>query len=97
MDRRIGSVAGITTLQVMAKEKSWEKISEGGRHFQNRMKELANSFKLPLVVNGIEALTTFISILDGLAYKLSLVRKCLKKDTYSVHFFIQPFIIKRMF
>ena len=77
---RIGSVAGITTLQVMAKEKSWEKISEGGRHFQNRMKELANSFKLPLVVNGIEALTTFyFDSKDGLAYKTFLSQEMLKK------------------
>ena len=95
---RIGSVAVITTLQVMAKEKSWEKISEGGRHFQNRMKELANSFKLPLVVNGIEALTTFyFDSKDGLAYKTFLSQEILKKGYLFGSLFIQPFIIKRMF
>ncbi|MBI4921396.1 MAG: aminotransferase class III-fold pyridoxal phosphate-dependent enzyme [Devosia nanyangense] len=56
---RIGSVAGIETLKVMEKERSWEKITATGRDITARWQKLGAKYGLPLTTAGLPALTGF--------------------------------------
>ena len=77
---RIGSVAGIATLDVMGKEDSWEKITKIGKYFQEKLLNLASEYELPLIVNGLEALTTFgFNCANALIYKSFLSQEMLKQ------------------
>jgi len=77
---RIGSVAGVTTIGVMEKEESWEKITKIGKYFQQKLASLASEYELPLFINGLEALTTFgFNCTNSLAYKSFLTQEMLKQ------------------
>lgn len=77
---RIGSVAGLASLKIMEKEKSWEKVTALGSYFQSSLFKLAKEYELPLQIRGIEALTTFnFDCEDGLAYKTYLSQEMLMK------------------
>ena len=56
---RIGSVAGVATLGVMAREKSWEKITATGIDITRRWQALGAKYGLPLATAGLPALTGF--------------------------------------
>ena len=76
---RIGSVAGLATLNVMEKEKSWEIITKIGRYFQDNFKVLSDKLSVPVSINGIEALTTFsFESEHSLAYKTFFTQEMLK-------------------
>ncbi len=78
---RIGSVAGVSTLDVMEKEESWEKITRIGKYFQEKLAKLASEYELPLVINGLDALTTFgFNCTNALAYKSFLTQEMLKHN-----------------
>jgi glutamate-1-semialdehyde 2,1-aminomutase len=77
---RIGSVAALATLEVMEHEKSWDEITKIGGYFQAKLSGLAKEFELPMVINGLEALTTFsFDSPNSLAYKTFLTQEMLKK------------------
>jgi len=56
---RIGSVAGVATLAVMEREKSWDTITETGRDITRRWQDLGRKHGLPLTTAGVPALTSF--------------------------------------
>lgn len=77
---RIGSVAGLATLDVMAREKSWETITKTGTEITARWQALAAQHDLPLKTSGIPALTAFgFESPDALGYKTLITQEMLKK------------------
>jgi len=78
---RIGSVAGVSTLEVMEQEESWNTITRIGKYFQEKLAKLASEYEFPLVINGLEALTTFgFNCTNALAYKSFLTQEMLKHN-----------------
>jgi len=78
---RIGPVAGLKTLEVMEREKSWEQITEFGKQIGNRLQKLAKIYNLPIEINGIHALINFKIHLDNwLKYKTLITQEMLKKN-----------------
>jgi glutamate-1-semialdehyde 2,1-aminomutase len=77
---RIGPSAALKTLEVMEREKSWEKITKSGRHIGNRLQTLAKKYELPLEKGGLPALINFnIPLENWLKYKTLLTQEMLKK------------------
>lgn len=77
---RIGSVAGIATLGVMAREKSWEKITATGQDITARWQALGAKYELPLSTSGLPALTAFsIKSPNAQAYKTLITQEMLAK------------------
>ena len=56
---RIGFLAGIRTLDIMKKTKSWKKIINNGKYLSEKIKELAIKYKLKINVGGIESITYY--------------------------------------
>ena len=56
---RVGPTAGIATLDVMQKLKSWKKISDTGRHIKKRISILASKNKLKVEFSGLDSLINF--------------------------------------
>ena len=56
---RIGPTAGLKTLEVMARERSWERITETGQLITSRWHELAARHGLKISTSGLPALTGF--------------------------------------
>lgn len=76
---RIGSAAGIATLKVMEREKSWESITETGEMITKQWKELAKEFDLSITTTGLAALTGFsFKSSNSLAYKTFITQEMLK-------------------
>lgn len=76
---RIGSAAGIATLKVMEREKSWEKITATGEMITNKWKKLAKEFDLSITTTGLAALTGFsFKSPNALAYKTFITQEMLK-------------------
>ena len=77
---RIGPSAALTTLKIMEREKSWQKITNTGIKMQNGLKELANSHGLNITISGIPALTTYaFNSEDATIYKTYITQEMLKK------------------
>lgn len=77
---RIGSSAGLATLKVMDKEKSWEKITKIGEYVNSEWMNLSKEFDLPITISGLAALTTFsFKSENALAYKTFITQEMLKK------------------
>lgn len=77
---RIGPTAGLKTLEVMERLKSWEAITNTGLQISARWKELAEKRGLPLQRWGLPALSgyTFLSP-NALAYKTLVTQEMLAK------------------
>jgi glutamate-1-semialdehyde 2,1-aminomutase len=76
---RIGPAAGLKTLEIMEREKSWEKITEIGMQIGNRWKSLANKYDLKIEINGLPALVNFyFPFNDWLKYKTFITQEMLK-------------------
>jgi len=77
---RIGPTAGLKTLEVMEREKSWEKITETGKAIGKRWQKLAKKYDLPIEISGLPALINFnIPVKDWLKYKTFITQEMLKK------------------
>jgi glutamate-1-semialdehyde 2,1-aminomutase len=77
---RIGPAAGLKTLEVMEREKSWEKITQTGRNIGERWQSLARKYDLPVEIYGLPALIGFRLLLPGmLKYKTLISQEMLKK------------------
>jgi len=77
---RIGPTAALKTLEVMEREKSWERITATGRKIGERWLALARKHDLPLEISGLPALIGFaIKGPDMLKYKTYLTQEMLKK------------------
>jgi len=77
---RIGFVAGVETLKLMDKKKSWKTIVKNGKYFNLRIKRLALKYDLDLKITGIESITFFNFISKkNIAYKTFITQEMLKK------------------
>lgn len=56
---RIGPTAALKTLEVMEREKSWEKITKIGNKISQIWKNLAKKYQLPISIFGISSLIKF--------------------------------------
>lgn len=77
---RIGPSAALKTLEVMQRERSWEKITGTGMEITSGWVKLAQKHGLPLTTNGLPALTGFtFSSPNALAYKTLITQEMLAK------------------
>ena len=77
---RIGPTAGLKTLEVMEKLKSWETITNIGKAIKERWVQLARKYNLKLSTWGLPALAGFtIESQNSLAYKTYITQEMLKK------------------
>lgn len=100
---RIGPTAALKTLEVMEREKSWERITQTGRAIGERWQALAKKHDLPIHLNGLPALIGFsFPVPDMLKYKTLITQEMLKKGflaTTSVYACIEhtPAIVDQYF
>jgi glutamate-1-semialdehyde 2,1-aminomutase len=77
---RIGPTAALKTLEVMERERSWEKITEIGRGIGQRWHALAQKYGLPVEVGGLPAMIGFnLRSPDRLKYKTLITQEMLKQ------------------
>lgn len=77
---RIGPAAGLKTLELMEREKSYEKITKKGRQIGKCWQELAREHNLPLEISGLPALINFrIPVENWLKYKTFITQEMLKQ------------------
>ena len=77
---RIGPTAALKTLEVMERERSWERVTIKGLELRRRWQELADSHGLTITHNGLPALAGFTIQSDqSLAYKTLITQEMLKK------------------
>ena len=77
---RIGPAAGLKTLEIMEREKSWQQITEKGKQIGKRWQDLAEKYDLPFEINGLPALIHFsIPVEHWLKYKTLITQDMLKK------------------
>jgi glutamate-1-semialdehyde 2,1-aminomutase len=78
---RIGPSAGLKTLDVMEKTRSWETITETGKEICDQWEKLARKHSLPLTINGLPALASFsMKAENWLKYKTYITQEMLKRD-----------------
>ena len=76
---RIGPVAALKTLEVMERERSWERITATGLKLRNSWQELADLHGLQISLNGLPALSGFCFESDRrLKYKTLISQQMLK-------------------
>jgi glutamate-1-semialdehyde 2,1-aminomutase len=77
---RIGPTAGLKTLEVMERLRSWEIITETGCKIGERWKELATRHGLKIQLSGLPALIGFsFASPDNLKYKTLISQEMLKR------------------
>ena len=77
---RIGPSAALKVLEVMERERSWERITATGTAIGQRWQALAKKHELPLELNGIPAMLGFsFTVPDMLKYKTLITQEMLKK------------------
>lgn len=77
---RIGSAAALKTLEVMERERSWERITDTGMQIRRKWQELADSHGIQIDHWGLPALCGFTVKSDNaLAYKTLITQEMLAK------------------
>ncbi|WNC52870.1 MULTISPECIES: aminotransferase class III-fold pyridoxal phosphate-dependent enzyme [unclassified Thermosynechococcus] len=78
---RIGPTAGLKTLEVMDKTRSWERITQTGRNIAELWQQLAVKHQLALRISGIPALIRFQfeNTTNNLAYKTLITQEMLAR------------------
>lgn len=77
---RVGPTAALKTLEVMERERSWEKITQIGEAVTRRWVALGEKYGLPLATSGIPAITAFgFKSEHALAYKTLITQEMLSK------------------
>ena len=85
---RIGPTAALKTLEIMKKEKSWEKITQIGLKIKNGWGTLANTHKIEIIQSGIPALAGFnFKSSNSLSYKTLITQEMLKKKILASNLF----------
>lgn len=77
---RIGPTAGLKTLEVMARIKSWDMITKTGTQICQKWQKLSDNYELKIDHWGLPALCGFtIQSHNALAYKTLITQEMLKK------------------
>jgi glutamate-1-semialdehyde aminotransferase len=78
---RIGSTAGLKTVEIMEKMKSWEIISSLGSKVKAKWASLDKNYKLKLKIRGLNAMPRFdFEDRNNLYYKTFISQEFLKKS-----------------
>ena len=81
---RIGSTAALKTLEVMEREKSWERITATGTDIMGRWQKLAEQHGLKANVAGLPAICSFsFESPNALAYKTLITQEMLAKGYFA--------------
>ena len=76
---RIGPVAAIKTLEIMEREKSWERISYLGKKIFLIWKKLSNKHNLKISISGLPSLAKFnFKSINAQAYKTFITQEMLQ-------------------
>jgi glutamate-1-semialdehyde 2,1-aminomutase len=85
---RIGSTAGLKTLEVMEREKSWEIITKTGEKVSQAWKSIAERHNLEINVEGLLAISSFsFNSSNALEYKTLITQEMLKKGYLASNIF----------
>jgi glutamate-1-semialdehyde aminotransferase len=76
---RIGSTAGLKTLEIMEKIKSWEIISKIGLGIKKEWEYLSKKHKIKISIQGLNSLPNFNFEQDNLLYKTFISQEFLKR------------------
>jgi glutamate-1-semialdehyde 2,1-aminomutase len=77
---RIGPTAALKTLEVMERERSWERVTATGLALRHQWQEMAVRHGLEITHNGLPALTGFaFQSTKALEYKTLITQEMLKK------------------
>ena len=77
---RIGPTAGLKTLEVMERTKSWEIVTKIGKEVSAKWRSLASDHELTITTAGLSALPSFaFSGANAVAYKTLLTQEMLAK------------------
>lgn len=77
---RVGSAAAVKTLEVMEREKPWERITQIGADVTQRWKKLAEKYGLSISTAGLPSLTTYsFNSANAMAYKTLITQEMLAK------------------
>ena len=77
---RIGPTAGLKTLEIMEKQKSWNYVTELGKYIQDSWTKIASKYELPIEISGIPALSVFsLRLKNWMKYKTFISQEMLKK------------------
>jgi glutamate-1-semialdehyde 2,1-aminomutase len=77
---RIGPTAALTTLNVMERIKSWEKITSIGNKMRSIWSDLAKLHSIDISISGIPSLSTYsFNYEDGIKFKTLLTQEMLNK------------------
>ena len=78
---RIGFVAGLETIKLMKKTKSWKKIIKNGSYLNKKISKLAKKYKINIKINGIESITSYtFQSKNHLKYKTFISQEMLKHN-----------------
>lgn len=76
---RIGSVAGLATIEEMKVQRSWEVITETGNLIKKKWVELAKKHNLKIKITGLASLASFtLDCQDWLSYKTYITQEMLR-------------------
>ena len=77
---RIGPTAGLKTLEIMEKIRSWEIVSEAGKQIRSEWIKLSKKYDIPITINGILPISTFsFQSPSNNLYKTLITQEMLKK------------------
>ena len=77
---RIGPTAALKTLEIMQKEKSWEKITSIGNYLRRGWEMIAKDNDLPITISGIPSLSSFtFNSKNSLIFKTLITQEMLKR------------------
>ena len=77
---RIGPTAGLKTLEIMERVRSWETITSIGEKVRKGWKSMADTNRIKIEVYGIKALSSFRILGDNeLAWKTYITQEMLKR------------------
>ena len=77
---RIGPSAALKTLEIMERERSWEKITEIGNSVSSIWEELADLHRIPITIFGLPSLIKFkINDSRSLAFKTLITQEMLSR------------------
>ncbi|MBU2538881.1 MAG: aminotransferase class III-fold pyridoxal phosphate-dependent enzyme [Proteobacteria bacterium] len=76
---RIGPTAALKTLEVMARDKSWERITQTGQAIGERWQRLASKYELPMQISGLPSMIGFnLPVPNMIKYKTLITQEMLK-------------------
>ena len=86
---RIGPVAALETINIMEKQKTWQKITKIGNKIRNFWSVISNRHNLPIEIYGIPSLTnySFKDDENNLLFRSYLINNLLSKNYLSSNIF----------